>query len=109
MMNVLSFVLTAWIIATFAAWCFDYLPEIYREWDHKKQVEAARKRERELLALRESYSPEIIIEMSGGSFDPDATMKLSVKKFRKNQEKEFQVVFMFDNKPPKPRRRHAKA
>ena len=109
MVNVLSFVLTVWAIATFAAWCFDYLPEIYREWDNKKQVEAALKREREIQALRDSYNSEITVEMPGGSFDPDETMKLSVKKFRKNQEKEFQVVFMFDNKPPKPRRRHAKA
>lgn len=108
-MNVLTFVVIAWIVAIFTAWCFDYLPEIIREWEDKRKVQIALRAEELAREMHEPHNPETTVEMPGGSFDPDETMKLSVRKFRKNQEKEFQVVFMFDNKPPKPRRRHAKA
>lgn len=93
-MNVLVFVLTCWVAATFLAWMFDYGPEIYRE------QEAAYRR----AHPKTRYESELTIEMAVGSFDPDETMKL-----HKVRKEDLELLFVMKKTPEKPiRRRHAK-
>lgn len=101
-MNLIVFVLLGWGICTVIAWCCDYLPEICRE-------RRAERMQKWNAAIHE-IDGETTVQMPGGSFDPDETMKLMVKKVRDPKTHEIQVVFVMDKRPPfVPRRRHAKA
>lgn len=101
MIAVFSFVVVAWLASILTAWCFDYLPEIYYEWRKNKA--------RKWAEAMNEVDHETTVEMPGGSFDPDETMQLSVKKIRDRKTKEVQVVFVArTNSPILSRRRHAK-
>lgn len=104
-MNLLTAVITIWLLIIAIVWCFDYLPEIIEE----KRIRRAQLRA-EAEEARRLADPELTQEMPGGSFDPDETMELRVKKVRDPKTDEIQVVFVAAKNPPfRPRRRHAKA
>jgi hypothetical protein len=93
-MNVLEFVLVAWIGCVALVWIYDYGPEIYVE----------QKTEWRKSHPKKERVSENTVTLPVGSFDPDSTMKLP--KIRKD---ELQHVFVMSKRPVKPAHgRHAK-
>jgi hypothetical protein len=95
-MNLLEFVLVAWVGCMVITVACDVGTDVYQEqktaWleKHPKTVKA---------------DPEITVQLPVGSFDPDTTMKLP-----KIQKYELQNVFVMNKRPEKSSRgRHAKA
>jgi hypothetical protein len=94
-MNVLEFVVLAWIGCTVLAVACDFGPGIYKE----QRVAWAERHPKKV-----KNDPELTVQMPVGSFDPDTTMKIP-----KIQKHELQYVFVMNKRPEAPRRgRHAK-
>lgn len=93
-MNVLEFVLLAWVGCTAIAWAYDFGPEIY---DEQKSAYRVRHPKKDKVS-------ENTVTLAVGSFDPDTTMK-----FPKIIKNDLDIVFVMNKAPEHtPRRRHAK-
>jgi hypothetical protein len=103
-MNILTFVIVAWLVSVLSAWIFEQVHRGFKNWVYNGGYDRLRYR------LFKRFMPKPKPQSPPRSFDPDETMQLAVQKYRKYvREQETQVFFIVTrNPPPAPKRRHAK-